>query len=56
MDDKEVLPLYQIKKPSEKNWKAEGYRKQNLLASYLHLHFRDQMEFVHYFLKKCEKN
>tara|TARA_B100000315_G_scaffold202504_1_gene195240 strand:- start:2587 stop:3924 length:1338 start_codon:yes stop_codon:yes gene_type:complete len=54
MDDPEVLPLYQTKKPSQKNWNAEGYRKQNLIASYLHLHFRDQMEFVHYFLKKCK--
>lgn len=55
MDDPDTVPLYKVKKPSEKDWTAEGYRKQNLMASYLHLHFRDQMEFVHYFLEKCEK-
>ena len=54
MDDKDVFRLYKIKKPSEKNWNTEGYRKLNLMASYLHLHFRDQMEFVHYFLEKCK--
>lgn len=54
MDDPDTVPLYKVKKPSEKNWNAEGYRKQNLMASYLHLHFRDQMEFVHYFLEKCK--
>lgn len=54
MEDPEVSPLYQIKKPSEKSWNAEGYKKRSLMASYLHLHFRDQMEFVHYFLEKCK--
>ena len=54
VDDPEVLPLYETKKPSEKKWNEEGYKKKNLIASYLHLHFRDQMEFVHYFLEKCK--
>ena len=54
MDDPEVLPLYETKKPSAKSWNEEGYKKKNLIASYLHLHFRDQMEFVHYFLEKCK--
>jgi cobyrinic acid a,c-diamide synthase len=54
IDDPEVLPLYQIKKPSKNNWETEGYKKRNLIASYLHLHFRDQMEFVHYFLEKSK--
>tara|TARA_Y100000294_G_scaffold76460_1_gene72082 strand:- start:159 stop:1508 length:1350 start_codon:yes stop_codon:yes gene_type:complete len=54
IDDPEVLPLYQLKKPSKTKWKTEGFKKRNLMASYLHLHFRDQMEFVHYFLEKCK--
>ena len=53
LSDPEVQPLYKIKKPVEKSWQAEGYRKGNLMANYLHLHFRDQQEFVTYFLEKC---
>lgn len=53
MEDPDVLPLYKIKKPAEKSWKNEGFRKKNLMASYLHLHFRDQQQFVAYLLSKC---
>ncbi len=53
MEDDKVTPLYQIKKPVQNKWEPEGYKTNNLMASYLHLHFRDQPEFVKYFLNCC---
>jgi cobyrinic acid a,c-diamide synthase len=46
-------PVYELKKPLSDNIRAEGFQKENILASYIHLYYAAKPEAVDYFIKNC---
>ena len=48
--------IYSIKRRSGSESSIEGFQKQNILASYTHLHFASQPETIKHFLKTLEAN
>jgi len=48
--------VYSVKRRSGSESSIEGFQKQNILASYMHLHFASQPQTVKNFVKTMEIN
>lgn len=49
------IPTYYQITGRRKSWKREGYKINNTLASYVHLHFASNPEFARSFVESCRK-
>ena len=51
-----IQKIYSVKRRSGSESSTEGFQKQNILASYTHLHFASRLETVKQFVKNMEVN
>jgi cobyrinic acid a,c-diamide synthase len=55
-DNPNLQKVYSVKRRSGSESSIEGFQKQNILASYTHLHFASRLETVKQFVKTMEIN